>query len=287
MAQFTNSAALSYNGTTLRSNTVTGQLLDTVAVTKTATAEQYAPGEELAYIVTLTNSADTEVTGLTVTDDLGAYSVGTETVYPLEYQAGTLRSFVNGVPQSTPTVSAGPPLTVTGLSIPAGGDLELVYEAAPTAYASPEPGSTITNTATATGGGLSAPATASVSISAASGAQMRITKTLSPATVSPGGQLSYSFLIENSGGTPVTAADALVLSDTFDPLLSGLSVTYNGTPWAVTTNYTYDAASGAFATVPGQITLPAAQFVQETDGTWTVIPASVLCTVTGTVQPGT
>ena len=284
MAQFTNFATLSYNGATLSSNTVVGELLEPLTVAKSAAAQEYAPGEDLAYIITLSNTSAADLTGLTVTDDLGGYSFGTETVYPLAYQPGTLRLFVNGAQQAAPAVTAGPPLTVTGLSVPAGGSAVIVYEAAPTAYASPAPGAEITNTASVTGAGLSAPLTASATLPAAAGPVLRISKALSPAVLHAGEELTYSFLIENSGGAPVTAEGTLVLADTFQPALSGISVALDGAAWAKTTNYTYDEATGVFSTVAGQLTLPAAQFTQGADGAWTVTPATALLTVTGTLQ---
>lgn len=43
MAAFTNQATLSYNGTAIRSNTVTGELLEVLGITKTAVPGVYAP----------------------------------------------------------------------------------------------------------------------------------------------------------------------------------------------------------------------------------------------------
>ena len=42
MASFTNFATLSYNGGTTNSNTVTGELLEALTVTKTAVVKNYA-----------------------------------------------------------------------------------------------------------------------------------------------------------------------------------------------------------------------------------------------------
>ena len=75
----------------------------------------------------------------------------------------------------------------------------------------------------------------------------------------------------------------VILTDTFDPALTGLTVTYNGDAWTEGDNYTYDAATGTFATIAGQITVPAATYTQETDGTYTVTPGTTTVTVTGTV----
>ena len=89
MASFTNMATLSYNGSQINSNVVTGELQDALTVTKTAVSGSYQPGDTVTYVVTLTNTG-TALTGLTLTDDLGGYTAGGQTVYPLAYEAGTL-----------------------------------------------------------------------------------------------------------------------------------------------------------------------------------------------------
>ena len=64
MASFTNMATLSYNGSQINSNVVTGELLDALTVTKTAVSGSYQPGDTVTYVVTLTNTG-TALTGLT------------------------------------------------------------------------------------------------------------------------------------------------------------------------------------------------------------------------------
>lgn len=284
MAMFTNYATLHYQGRSVHSNTVTGEILETLSAAKTAAAESYTPGEDLSYVLSLVNSGTTDLSGLTVTDDLGAYEVEGTTVYPLALEEGSLRLFVNGVLQSAPTVTAGPPLTVTGLTVPAGGSLLLVYEALPTEYAPPTADGSILNTATVTGPGLAVPVTASAEVPAAQTARLTVRKALSPAIVPPLGELSYSFTLENSGNSPVTAAENAALQDVFDPILTGISVSLDGTPWAAGVNYSYVQATGEFTTLPGQIAVPAASFTQNEDGSWTLTPGSVTLTVTGTLQ---
>ena len=74
------------------------------------------------------------------------------------------------------------------------------------------------------------------------------------------------------------------VTDTFDPVLSNLAVSYNGTAWSDPANYSYNAATGTFATQEGQITVPAATFTQDaTTGEWTVTPGAGTLTVTGTI----
>lgn len=283
MASFTNFATLSYNGGTTNSNTVTGELLETLTAAKTAVTPAYTAGENVTYAVSLVNTGTAPLTGITVSDDLGGYAVSANTVYPLAYVNGSVKYYVNGVLQAAPTVTAGPPLTVTGLSIPAGGNAMLLYETRVTNVAPLSSGDSITNTATVTGGGLTAPITAQATVETANAADLGITKSLSPTTVTENGQITYTFVISNSGNTEAAAADNVVVTDTFNPILRDIAVTYNGTAWTEGTNYTYNAATGVFATLPGQITVPAASYSQNADGTFTVTPGTATLAITGTV----
>lgn len=283
MASFTNFATLSYNGGTTNSNTVTGELLETLNAAKTAVTPAYTAGERVSYVISLVNTGTAPLTGIAVSDDLGAYAVGTNTVYPLRYVDGSMKYYVNGVLQTAPTVTAGPPLAVSGISIPAAGNAVLVYEADVTSAAPLAAGGTITNTATVTGGGLTAPLTAQAAVSTANAADLSISKALSPTTVTENGQITYTFVISNSGNTEAAAADNVVVTDTFDPILRNIAVTYNGTAWTEGTNYTYNAATGAFASLPGQITVPAAAYTQNTDGTFAVTPGTATLVITGTI----
>ena len=71
MAIFSNQATLTYNGTTTNSNIAFGEILDVLAATKTAVDGTYIPGEQVTYVVTLRNTGNTALTGITITDNLG------------------------------------------------------------------------------------------------------------------------------------------------------------------------------------------------------------------------
>ena len=129
MAIFSNQATLTYNGSSTNSNIAYGEILDVLAATKTAIEGIYTPGQLVTYAVTLRNTGNTPLTGLTVTDDLGGYEFNAATVYPLTYEAGSVTLFANGVPQAAPAVTAGPPLVFSGITVPAGGDVVLIYQA--------------------------------------------------------------------------------------------------------------------------------------------------------------
>lgn len=283
MATFTNYATLSYRGGTINSNTVTGEILETITAAKTAVTSNYTANGDVTYVISLVNSSNAPVNGLTVRDDLGGYTVDGNTVYPLAYMDGTVRYFVNGVLQAAPAVTSGPPLTISGINVPAGGSVLLIYETSVTNYAPLGVDAVITNTATVTGGGLTEPVTATETIETEDVAALTIIKALDPAVVTDNSQITYTFVIENRGNTAVVATDDVVVTDTFDPILENIVVSFNGVTWTAGTNYTYNSETGVFSSLPGQITIPAATYTQNTDGTWTITPGVGVLTVTGTI----
>lgn len=284
MATFTNRATLSYNGTVRTSNITTGELVEVLAITKTALAESYDLYDSVTYIVSITNSGTAAFNGLTLTDDLGGYDFGGNTVYPLAFTEGSVRVFVNGALVPAPTVTAGPPLSIPGINVPAGGNVIVVYEAETTEFAPPAAGSTITNTVTAAGDGLAAPITAAETVTVTSGPNLIISKSLSPTVVSDNSRLTYTFVVQNLGNEDAVATDNVTITDTFNPILTDIVVTLNGAVLTEGTDYTYNEATGEFATAAGLITVPAAVFTQDpVSGEWVTDPGSAVLTVTGTI----
>lgn len=284
MAIFSNQATLSYNGNTTNSNIAYGEILDVLTATKTAIEGTYTPGELVTYVVTLRNTGNTALTGLTVTDDLGGYDFNGTTVYPLTYEVGSAALFADGVPQAAPAVTAGPPLVFTGITVPAGGDVVLVYQATANAYADPAVGGTIVNTVTVTGNGITTPITATETVTAAEAADLTITKSITPTQVVDNDRVTYTFVIQNTGNEPVVATDNAAITDTFDPILTDLAVTFNGAVWTAGVDYNYNQTTGLFTTVPGNILVPAATYTQDpTTGEYTLTPGIATLTVTGTI----
>lgn len=279
MAQFTNQATLTYSGGTVTSNVVVGEITEVLSVNKTALSDSYTVGGTVTYVVNLINDGETTLAGLTLTDDLGEYAFGAETRVPLTYVDGAVQVYADGVLQPTPAVTAGSPLIISGISVPANGNATVLYQATANAFAPPE--GSIVNEVTVSGG--ISPITAQATVTADAEPRLSITKSLSPVPVAENGQLTYTFLIQNSG-TAAGATDDIVLTDVFDPILSDITVTYDGTAWTEAVNYTYDEASGTFTTQQGQIQVPAATYTQDpVTGIWTVTPGSVTLVVTGTV----
>ena len=284
MAIFSNQATLTYNGNTTNSNIAYGEILDVLSATKTAVEGTYTPGEVVTYVVTLRNTGSTALTGITITDDLGGYTFEGATVYPLTYEAGSATLFVNGVPQAAPAVTAGPPLVVSGLTIPAGGDLVLVYQAQVNEFANPAAGGTIVNTVTVTGDGISTPITATETVTVAAAPNLTISKSISPAQVVDNDRVTYTFVIQNTGNEAVVATDNAAITDVFDPILTDLTVTFEGSTWTEGVQYTYDETTGLFTTLPGALPVPAATYTQDpTTGAYVLTPGTVTLTVIGTI----
>ena len=284
MAIFSNQATLTYNGSSTNSNIAYGEILDVLVATKTAVEGSYAPGQIVTYVVTLRNTGNGALTGLTVTDDLGGYDFNGTTVYPLTYETGSAALFTNGVPQAAPAVTAGPPLVFSGISVPAGGDTVLVYQAQANAYADPAAGGTIVNTVTVTGDGLSAPITAQETVAVTTQPMLTISKSITPAQVVDNDRVTYTFVIQNSGNQAVVATDNASITDTFDPILTALAVTFDGATWTEGVQYNYDETTGLFTTVAGQILVPAATYVQDpVTGAYTATPGIATLVVTGTI----
>ena len=277
MAQFTNQARLTYGNVVANSNIATGEIVAVLSATKTAVRQTYNQGSTITYIINIVNSGNVAINGVTVTDNLGEYPFGVGTLVPLSYIDNTLLYFANGVLQPTPTVDTTSGLVVSGISIPANGNALLVYEADVNGYAPLNEGGTITNTVTVSGECADITATETVTVN--SEPNVSITKSISPVPVSCGETVTYTFLLQNYGTTPLVATDDAVITDIFNPILSNVTATFNGVPIA----FNYDEATGTFTTT-GPVTIDGATYTQDpTTGLWSVNPASSTLIVTGTI----
>lgn len=284
MATFTNQATLSYNNGIVNSNIVTGQIVEVLSASKTALTSTYGGGDTVTYVINLINTGGTAYTGLTVTDDLGAYDFNSNTLIPLSFINGTLRYFINGELQSTPDITAVSPLTVTGINVPARGNASIVYSALTNEFAPLENDGQIINTASITGGGLSAPLTTSETIARGNEPILSISKAVNPISVPENGTLTYTFIIRNTGFTEAADEDNIVITDVFSPVLDITGVTLNGASLPVDTGYTYNQRTGTFATLAGVVTVPAATYTRDSaNGAYSVTPGAAILTITGTV----
>ena len=129
MAFFTNQAQLSYNGNVTNSNITTGELVSVLSATKTAVKKEYGRNSDVTFVISIVNAGSTPFTNLTVNDNLGEYSYTNTTVYPLSYEENSLLYYTNGVLQATPSVTAGPPLVISGINVPANGNATIIFDA--------------------------------------------------------------------------------------------------------------------------------------------------------------
>lgn len=283
MARFTNQAQLRYGDEVTNSNIAVGEIREVLSATKTAVRETYGQRDNVTYIISVVNSGQTAFTGVTLVDDLGEYDFGERELTPLTYIPGTIKYYADGVLQPTSVVTAGPPLTVSGLTIPAQGNAVIVYEAELNSYAPLGVDATITNTAVITANAVT-PITVQETIRAEEQPLLTITKSVSPVPVTENGTLTYTFVIQNLGNTAATVETGVVITDTFNPMLTNLTATFNGTAWVEGTNYTYDVTTGVFASVAGKITVPAATYTQDTTtGAWGINPGVSTLVISGTV----
>lgn len=284
MATFYNQATLSYGDNVTNSNITEGEVIGGSVLVKTAFSQNYGKNDGITYAVTITNSGASALNGLTLTDNLGAYTVGEgpTSVIPLTYVEGSLYYYLDGIATAVPVAAGGPPLTINGITVPAGSTAMVIYEAEANAFAPLTEGSEIENTVTVTGDGVLLSASATVPVRAET--SLTIAKTVCPEIVREDGELTYTFVIQNTGNTAVIATDGVIVTDIFNPILNSLSVTLNGEPLAEGTGYNYDNTTGAFETVSGAIPVPGAIYTQDAEsGVITLTPGIAVLRVTGTV----
>ena len=284
MATFYNQATLSYNGSVTSSNITAGSINQSVTASKNAVIDTYSPDDTAVYIISVVNDGASAIDSITLTDDLGAYEYGdpAETFVPLTYVADSVNLYVNGGLQPQPTVTGTSPLTITGISIPAGGNALIIYAAEVNQYAPLGSDASIVNTAVISAPGITG-VTATETITPSSAADLAISKSLSPIEVNEGGTVTYPFVIQNFGSSAVTADDTVVFSDDFTPALSSLTAQFNGVQLTEGTDYTYSEATGEFRSALGTVTVPAAETARSADGTWTIQPGVSTLIITGTI----
>jgi uncharacterized repeat protein (TIGR01451 family) len=284
MAIFTNQATLSYRNGVVTSNVVTGEIVEVLTADKNALIDNYGVGDTLTYVINIINSGNAAVDNVEVTDDLGAYEFGTSTLVPLSYVERSVAYYSNGVLQPDPAVTSGPSLIISGITVPANGSAVLIYQASVNEFAPLGEGGEITNTAEIKGACICNDVVVTETVRVSERPLLGISKAISPTTVTENGQVTYTFTVQNFGNTDAVATDDLVLTDTFDPALSRIIVTYNGDVWTEGDQYNYNEETGEFSTVASNITVPAATFTQDSEtGEWNVIPGVSIVTVVGKI----
>lgn len=280
-----NQGNITYNYTgaasseTVDSNTVTTTLLDeySLTATKTVLNDDFRPGENITYAISLENNGRGDLYNVQVTDDLGSAT----STKPLTFLNAIL--YVNGVQTAiTPTISTDNSVVFQLTSPLSSGDIaNIIYNATAADDISL---TSITNTAQVTANGGSASGTPvtvtpspTATINAANYAQLSITKQSDKTTISSGDTLTYTFNITNSGNE---IANNVVLTDTLPEnfAINQISLTSSGTTIIYqSSEYDLDPSTNTL-TLPNasgqEITVPAAT----SSG-----PGSVTIQITGVV----
>ena len=287
MATFYNQATLIFDGSSTTSNVTEGELLVGISGTKTALTADYVRDGIITYGISIVNSGAVSENNITVTDNLGSYTpVGLSApVTPLEYIDGSVLLYINGSPALAPTVTLGEgSITFSGINLAPGENAFLIYETRANEFAPLASGDSITNTASI---GAAAPieaVTDTATVPVRDWTSLTIAKAVCPGVITDNGEITYTFIIQNTGNTPADATDNVVIADTFAPILSNITVTLDGTPLTEGVGYTYNETTGEFRTIEGAIPVPAATFTQNSDtGAIGVVPGVTVITVTGTV----
>ena len=222
-------------------------LVPALTIVKTASASAVVPGATVGYTITVTDSGQTPYTGATVTDSL----------------AGVLgNAAYNGdAAATTGTVTyASPTLTWTG-NLAVGATATITYSVT---VDNPDTGSKVmTNTAVSSAAGSSCPAdsgnaacTATVAVLTPA---LTITKTANLATSTPGGTVSYTITVTDSGQTPYTGA---TVTDDLTSVLGNAAYNNDASATAGTVTYASptltwngNLAVGATATITYSVTI--------------------------------
>ena len=280
MATFFNQASINLGGSVTNSNITVGEITSGLTLTKIAATSEYGAGEGITCVVSIVNSGLTDTSCVTLTDNLGRFTVGTQEITPLTYVDGSVLFYLNGVLQEAPTVTVSEALEIGTFDIPRGSNATLIYEARANQTAPLGAGASITNTVTLGGG--SCELTDSATVPTRDEPKLTIAKSVCPATVTCAGEITYTIVIQNLGNTPVVATDNLIVNDIFNPILNNITVTLDGATLAEGTGYTYDAQTGEFTTLPGAVPVPAATFTRDPEtGIITTTPGVAVITISG------
>lgn len=285
MATFYNQARLTLDGRAVSSNQTEGEIVSRVTLTKIPLSTDYGPGDNIVYAIQLTNGDTVDKQNITITDNLGEFTPpGLEAVVPLNYVPDSVRYFVNGVLATTPDVNAGTNLVISGINIPAGGNVLIIYEVQANEYAPMGENASITNRVEANGGTLCEELADTANVPTRNEPILSIAKAVCPETVSCGDPITYTFIIQNTGNVPVVATDNLIVSDIFVPPLTDITVTLNGEELTENIGYSYNELTGEFTTLDGAIPVPAATFTRDSEtGIININPGVAVLTVTGQI----
>lgn len=287
MPTIENFATVSYTSggvaATKNSNLAEIELDSSLGFSKATLGTTYSSGAPVTYVLSVTNNSTATVTELTVTDDLGTFTEGATELTPLTFLSPALL-LINGQDSTALlTTDATSPNAVvfTFPSLAPGETANIIYNATPNSYAPLVQASTITNSATLQSNSDCADGEASTTVTVSSAADIEVIKSMCPNPVVCGDTITYTVKIYNYGNID---AEDVVLTDTFNPAPTNITVSRNG---VILTPDTYTYTDGTL-TVPVQATagdtVPAATFVRNPEtGEVTTIPGLVEYVISGTI----
>lgn len=266
MPTIENFATVSYTSSgiseTKTSNVAEVELESSVGFTKSTVGQTYTEGSTVTYILTISNTSESALTNVSVTDDLGSIACEENEITPLTFNAeavllinGEDRTELLGVDSSLPQR-----VIFTIDSLPSNSVANIIYTVTVNEYAPLEAESFIENTAELTSDSACADSVASATINVLEAANVSVFKQMCPNPVVCGGTITYTIRIYNYGNVE---AENVVLSDTFNPAPTNITVSRDGTV-LIGTDYTYiDGTLRVPATDSVNITVPAATFVRD------------------------
>lgn len=284
MAILNNQANVTYTYTGARapetriSNVANTTLIEDYSflISKQALQTGYVPGENITFIVTITNDGVNPLTNFTITDDLGR---GTGTASPLTYILSSARLIVNDTTTTINPTSTDPLTFTIPTTLDSGDSLNIVYVAEVNDTVTQDV-DTITNTvsasATSTTGTNPVTETTSNTISRVNDASLVIIKQSNQSVINSGDNLDYTITISNQGALPATD---VVVTDTLPDgfTVNSISISQNGT------TYNYAPSEYTINPATNTLTLPNASGRPITiDGFIAGVDNSAVITVSGT-----
>jgi len=284
MAILNNQANVTYTYTGARapetrtSNVANTTLIEDYSfiISKQALQTGYVPGENITFIVTITNDGVNPLTNFTITDDLGR---GTDTTSPLTYILSSARLIVNDTTSSINPTSTDPLTFTIPTTLNSGESLNIAYVAEVNETLAQDV-DLITNTVSASGtsttGTNPITETTSNTISRVNDASLVIIKQSNQSVINSGDNLDYTITVSNQGA--LSATD-VVITDTLPEgfTVNNISISQNGTTYNYAPNeYTINPATNT-------LTLPnAAGRAITIDGFIAGVDNSAVITISGT-----
>ncbi|MER5866516.1 hypothetical protein [Kitasatospora sp. NPDC002040] len=187
-------------------NCTTVTKLPRLDVTKTAAPNPAKVGDTITYTVTARNTGDADYPGATIGDDL------TDVLTGADYNGDAAAKSGTGTALAAPTYTA-PRLSWTG-TVAKGASVVITYTVKATGATS----RTLVNKVTASGSNCPPGSTDPACTSTVPLASVTVVKTSSPAAPKPGGTLTYTVTVSNTGQADYTGA---TVNDDLSGVLGG------------------------------------------------------------------